>query len=190
MKYDNQFTGNLGFLCCEVVTNLKSWKLPRSKHWPKSTLSSLENFFIKSLKEYSTSYDANKGLSWSFSIILVGKLKMKRLNREYRKKDYVTDVLSFPAIDWKSMKKLSTKKISLMLQEANYSLGDIVICKESLIKQAREYNLSIMDEYIHLLVHGFLHLLGYDHEISKNEAKIMEIHEKYILDRISRSGAR
>jgi probable rRNA maturation factor len=70
---------------------------------------------------------------------------MRRLNRTYRRKDYATDVLSFPAED-------------------SSALGDIVIATGVARRQAREQGHSLATEYRVLALHGLLHLLGYDHE--------------------------
>jgi len=175
MKTIKTFFGKNNRLQCEFRIDIQRWKLSSSTLWPKTTLNVLENFLLKEI----TPQFSGKEL-WSVNVIIVGQKKMKRLNLDYRNKNYTTDVLSFPAIDWSQ-----SKTIKRMAMEADHCLGDIVICKDVLLRQAKQFKLSIMEEYLHLLVHGFLHLLGYDHEISKKEAKIMEELEKTILDKIS-----
>ncbi len=108
------------------------------------------------------------------SLTLCGKKKIKSLNRKYRKKDKVTDVLSFPVHE--SFTNLS----------GQMELGDIFICLDVAIKQAREFKITLREEIIHLFVHGFLHLLGYDHEISPLEEKRMFILEKKIISKIGK----
>jgi len=83
--------------------------------------------------------------------------EIQELNKKYRDKDYVTDVLSFPA----------GTGIELPV------LGDIVICVTRAQEQAHELGHSLKRELAFLFVHGLLHLLGYDHEISEDEERIM-----------------
>jgi probable rRNA maturation factor len=75
-------------------------------------------------------------------------------------------------------RKLRTKNLPQI------ELGDLVICKEIAKSQAREFKISYEQEVIHLAVHGFLHLLGFDHEISTKEEKIMEAYESVLVNKI------
>ena len=112
----------------------------------------------------------------SLSMTLCGRAKIKKLNREYRQKDYVTDVLSFPVYDnLRFDKKPKSKNLVQM------DLGDMVICKEKAFSQAREFEITYEQEIVHLAVHGYLHLLGFDHEISAKEEKIMEGYENELV---------
>lgn len=185
MKDYKQYYGIKKQLRCDYQSSLTRWTLPRSKHWPLNALSTLENFLLQQV-DLKIKHKIKQETQWSFSILLVGQNRMQQLNSAHREKNYPTDVLSFPSIEWRDLRKYSTKQLLLSLQESNFSIGDIVICKDVLLKQANQFSLSVMDEYLHLLVHGFLHLLGYDHEISLKEAKIMEKHEKLLLEGISR----
>ncbi|HTY13046.1 MAG TPA: rRNA maturation RNase YbeY [Candidatus Omnitrophota bacterium] len=81
----------------------------------------------------------------TISISLVGDALMRRLNREYRKKDKTTDVLSFNI-------------------DENGILGDIYISLPVAKRQAREYSVTLKDELVRLAVHGTLHVLGYTHK--------------------------
>lgn len=115
------------------------------------------------------------------SLLLCGMSKIKKLNREYRNKDYVTDVLSFPAFE--------TLRKSRPLENYPTSevfLGDLAICHQQTVKQAREFEITYWDEFIHLYLHGLIHLLGYDHEISLKEEKLMQKWEKEALDLFSK----
>lgn len=97
---------------------------------------------------------------------LVGSAKMRKLNKEYRKKDYTTDVLSFPAPP--PLRNLG-------------HLGELVICTPVLKSQAREHGHSPETELAVLIVHGVLHLLGLDHEEGAKALKIQQRWEKKIL---------
>ncbi len=115
----------------------------------------------------------------TISMNLCGKTKIRTLNRKYRQKDYVTDVLSFPVYENLRSDKKSREKA---LPEVE--LGDLVICKEKARSQAKEFGITYEQEVIHLAVHGFLHLLGFDHEISSKEEKIMEKYEAELVNKI------
>lgn len=115
----------------------------------------------------------------SLSLTLCGKAKIRTLNREYRHKDKATDVLSFPIYD-----NLRPDRSVLEKNLAQMDLGDLVICREIAMKQATEFGVTYPQEIIHLMVHGFLHLLGFDHEVSKKEEEIMEKYETKLVKAI------
>ena len=92
-----------------------------------------------------------------FSIILIDDEKMHEMNKTYRGIDRTTDVLSFALEDNNNIKT-----------EVRH-LGDIFISIPKMIEQSKEYNHSEMRELSFLACHGLLHLLGYDHTISKEE---------------------
>ena len=117
----------------------------------------------------------------TLSMTLCGKAKIRKLNQDYRHKDYVTDVLSFPVYDnLRPDKKPKGKNLTQM------DLGDLFICKEKAFSQAREFEITYEQEIVHLAVHGYLHLIGFDHEISSNEEKLMEAHENEIVGQVYR----
>lgn len=99
------------------------------------------------------------------SLLICGDARIRELNRNFREKDKVTDVLSFPA--YESLRK--TKKTG-----ATLFLGDLAICHPQTRRQAKEFKISYFEEFIHLFFHGVIHLLGYDHEISLKEEKLMQ----------------
>ena len=88
-------------------------------------------------------------------LILTDNSSIQELNREYRGKDYATDVLSFPIDDDNSI----------------FPLGSIVISIDFVEKMALEYGHSRSNELTLLFIHGLLHLLGYDHEIDDGEMR-------------------
>lgn len=115
----------------------------------------------------------------SINLTLCGKGKIKSLNKLYRKKDKITDVLSFGVHD-----NLRPDLGPFMKNLAQLDLGDIFICKEVAASQAKEFSITLDMEIIHLFVHGFLHLLGFDHEISQKEEKLMEKEEMILVKKI------
>jgi probable rRNA maturation factor len=101
------------------------------------------------------------------SIRIVDADEGRSLNRQYRDRDYATNVLSFP-IELPDGIKLPL-------------LGDLVICAPVLAREAAEQGKSLRDHYAHMTIHGSLHLLGYDHE-NETDAEHMEALERKILD--------
>lgn len=93
------------------------------------------------------------------SIALIGNAEMRRLNARFRHKDYPTDVLSFPA----DRNVPGTASL----------LGDVIISVDHARQQARERGGQLDEEMTTLLIHGVLHLLGYDHERSARDARVM-----------------
>jgi len=115
----------------------------------------------------------------SVSMTLCGKTKIRNLNKQYRQKDYVTDVLSFPVYEnLRPDKKPKGKNLSQM------DLGDLVICREKAFAQAKEFEITYEQEIVHLAIHGYLHLLGFDHEISAKEEKLMEAYEQVLVGKV------
>ena len=93
------------------------------------------------------------------SIALMSDTQVQTLNRDYRGKDKPTNVLSFPATG--------------PAYDAGHILGDIALARETVIREARDKGISPTDHMTHLLIHGYLHLCGYDHDTDKT-AGLME----------------
>jgi probable rRNA maturation factor len=106
---------------------------------------------------------------WNASVQMVGGPAMRRLNLQYRKKNYQTDVLSFEA-------PLVFRKVG--------QLGELVICLPVLKRQAAEQGHSPESELDILLIHGLLHLLGFDHERGPKDAASMSRWERKLLGRL------
>ncbi|WP_149196049.1 rRNA maturation RNase YbeY [Luteimonas suaedae] len=107
------------------------------------------------------------------AIRIVGAKEGRALNRHYRGKDYATNVLSFPA----ELPEGLPDGVRLPL------LGDLVICAPVVAREAREQGKPLNAHYAHLTVHGALHLLGWNHEDSR-EAECMEQLEREILAKL------
>ena len=103
------------------------------------------------------------------NILIVGRAAGRRFNRQFRGRDYATNVLSFPCEPAPG--------------EHTGLLGDLVICAPVVAREARDQGKDPRDHYAHLAIHGTLHLLGYDHE-SDRDAHRMEALEKAILHRL------
>lgn len=121
---------------------------------------------IKYVLRFLTSFK-----SYEISVVITDDKTIKDLNFAKRKKNTATDVLSFP---------ISNKDTSLPHQ----MLGEVVISIETAKVQALKIGHSIKEEFYRLLVHGILHLLGYDHETNEAEAKKMRKKEDECLNLI------
>ncbi len=104
------------------------------------------------------------------SISFVGEKRIRNINKRFRKKDRATNVISFPFLDVVAGERI---------------IGDIVICPVVASEEADKYGNNFVDYITFLLIHGFLHLLGYDH-IRKEDQLIMEQKEEEIFRNISR----
>lgn len=100
------------------------------------------------------------------SVLLTDDAEQRELNAQYRGKDASTNVLSFPQIE--------------PFEPVVGLLGDITLARETLEREAAEQGTSLQDHFTHLVVHGFLHILGYDH-LDEEEAQTMEGLETQIL---------
>jgi probable rRNA maturation factor len=108
------------------------------------------------------------------SLALIGNGEMQRLNARYRRKDYPTDVLSFPA--------------GAGPPGETPLLGDVIISVQKAAQQAKERRHTLEHEMITLLIHGVVHLLGYDHERSAKDARAMKRVERRIYRRLCERG--
>jgi metalloprotein, YbeY/UPF0054 family len=112
----------------------------------------------------------------------VDDLEIRRLNRELRGVDSVTDVLSFPSLEISSLPVKKTAYADDVDPESGrIVLGEIVMCMEKIVSQAAEYGHSVVRESGYLFLHGLLHLLGYDHIEEVDRAK-MRAEEEAILN--------
>ena len=102
-------------------------------------------------------------LDAEITVRIVGAEEGQQLNRDYRHKDYATNVLTFD------------------YAQEPMVLADLVLCAPVVEREAREQNKSLEEHYAHLLVHGALHAQGWDHETSEQDAQEMETYETAIL---------
>lgn len=116
------------------------------------------------------------------SVTIVDENEIKSLNAQYRDKDSVTDVLSFPMLEFDEDGEMIYDDCDF--NDGNIVLGDIVICAKRAKEQAEEYGHSIKREFAFLTVHSMLHLLGYDHEHSEDMEQLMFKKQKEILGKL------
>ena len=108
-------------------------------------------------------------------VTLTDDAHIRTLNRDWRGKDRATNVLSFPLLPPAAFPDCRTWPA-----EGPLLLGDVVLALETVVREADEQDRTVEAHMAHLLVHGVLHLLGFDHE-DDDEASIMEAHERRIL---------
>ncbi|HEY5776452.1 MAG TPA: rRNA maturation RNase YbeY [Xanthomonadales bacterium] len=124
-------------------------------------------------KRWISAVPAAEGVEYTLTIRIVDEPEAQRFNREYRNRDYATNVLSFPA----------ELPEGLPEEVRQSQLGDLLICAPVLVREALEQNRPETDHWAHLTIHGLLHLLGYDHE-QPDEAVVMESVEIEILEKL------
>ena len=110
--------------------------------------------------------------NYVLSLIICGPITIKRINRDYRNKDAVTDVMSFALLD----------NEDAVEYEDCIELGDIFINRQRVFSQAKEYGHSVKREFVFLFVHGLLHLLGYDHMNKEDEEKMFSLQRQIVGD--------
>ncbi len=129
-----------------IIVNESKHSVPRQ--FIASWMKNLEKHLVR--KKVLSKTDTKKELT----LVFLDKRPAQKLNFEFRQRNYATDVLSFDAME-------------------DSSLGELVMCPEVLKKQAKEHGLSYQHELGYMLLHGVLHLLGYDHETSEKDAQKM-----------------
>jgi probable rRNA maturation factor len=105
------------------------------------------------------------------SVRVVSPEEVHALNSEYRGKEKPTNVLSFPA-----------GKVAGLPDDMPQPLGDIVICAQVVRDEAREQGKAVADHWAHMLVHGTLHLLGFDHETDSDAAEMEALETRILSD--------
>ena len=143
----------------EVVVESKLWK-----HKIKRPNSYLK----KKIKKISKLNFFSKKKIFSFTVLLTSSSRMKNLNKKFRKKNKTTDVLSFPFYDFNKYNK----------RERKIYLGDIALCYE--IINRRSKNSSFYSEFDKMWIHGYLHLMGYDHKKIKDYEKMRKVENKIL----------
>ena len=114
--------------------------------------------------------------NWEISLSFVTPEEIQAINKRFRKKDMVTDVLSFPASD--------DFRFGEKNEKGEILLGDVIICVKKAASQSEEFGHSFTRELIFLFVHSILHLLGYDH-MEDDERIEMEEKQKIIMNRLN-----
>ena len=112
------------------------------------------------------------------SVAFVGQGRIREVNKRYRGKNRATDVLSFPE------SKVLMEKFKIGPTEKIPGLGEMIICLREVKKNAKKTELAFEKELAKIVIHGALHLLGYDHEKSEQEEVKMQKKENYYLSQV------
>ena len=144
----------------------------------KELINFAENVINECFKEEKMS-----DLNFYVSVTLTSPKQIHELNRKYRNVDRPTDVLSFPMFEKDELERIITEKLKNVVPEV---LGDIVISVEKVEEQAIEYGHSFERELSYMLVHGFYHIMGYDH-IEEEDKVQMRKKEEVILEKLKQS---
>jgi len=152
----------------EVITeNSEIWR-GNSAHWQKLT-----DRAVNCACQQSPFDDMTSGSTiFSISVKLSNDQEVQQLNRDYRNKDKPTNVLSFPMMEQSDLVAMIST-VPANAKGPEIMLGDIILAYETCAREADHKHLDIADHFVHLVVHGTLHLLGYDHQDDET-ANIME----------------
>ena len=144
----------------DVVVENKSWN---------KKIKDPNNYFKKKIKKIYK-FNSLKKKRFSLTILLTDNSKMKYLNKKFRNKNKTTDVLSFPNLSTVDLKKRTDTKIYL---------GDIALNYEIINRRSKDSNFDL--EFDKMWIHGYLHLLGYNHK-KVRDYKVMKKIEDQILE--------
>lgn len=133
----------------------------------------LKRAYLKKVVETSLRHIATQS-NCEIGIACVDNAESQQLNLEYRGKDKPTNVLSFPS-------DLPDEMAAIL---DSFPIGDLVICIPVVLQEALDQQKTPIEHFTHMLVHGTLHLMGYDHETSEADAEEMEALEIEILKKL------
>jgi len=146
----------------DVLTNNKDWKI-----YIKNPTIYIKRKLIKVQKKISLF----KKIEFNFTLLLSGDKEIRKLNKKFRKKDKITDILSFPFHEKRKLNKLISEK-------KNIYLGDIIINLNKTIKQSEKQFFFIT--FDKLWIHGLSHLLGYRHKLNRDYLMMQKFENKII----------
>lgn len=152
----------------------------QAENWPEQGWQGLADRVVEaalSTTPYATLRTALTPVE--IAVRLTTDAEVQTLNRDYREKDKPTNVLSFPMLEREELDELLTRH-ARESAEQEILLGDIVLAHETCAREAAEKNIPLADHAAHLIVHGTLHLLGYDH-MGDAEALEMETIERQVM---------
>ena len=138
-----------------------------NKLWNKK-IKDPSSYIKKKIKKISQ-FNSLRKKRFSFTILLTGNSKMKYLNYKFRNKNKTTDVLSFPNLETVDLKKKTDTKIYL---------GDIALSFEIINRRSKDTNFDL--EFDKMWIHGYLHLLGYDHKKVRDYKVMKKIEDKIL----------
>lgn len=138
------------------------------------TTNDIEKEFLKEVARTVLEEEDRPG---DVSLAIVGENRIRKLSKRYRGKNRVTDVLSFPE------QEVEIDEFQVGPKRETDNLGEIVICLKRVKKNARRNDKEVKEELALILIHGLLHLLGYDHK-QEEQAQQMEQKQQYYLNQV------
>ena len=139
-----------------------------NKSWHKK-IQKPQKYFDQKLRKISKVNNFFRNKNIAFTILLTNSLNIKKLNKKFRKRNKPTDVLSFPYFSLKNFNSIKEKKIYI---------GDIAVSYEAIYSRSKKNNFAL--EFDRVWVHGFLHLLGYNHFKNKDYFKMRKFEKRII----------
>ena len=130
------------------------------------------DLLLSNVKKYTSSILKKKKLN--FSILLTNDAEIKEINLKYRNLNKPTNVLSFQSI--------IDKNNYFKITEQEIHLGEIIISMERVFSESKINNVLFKDHFIHIFLHGILHILGYDHEIDSERIKMEKIEISILIN--------
>lgn len=115
--------------------------------------------------------------NYEVSVLLTDNAEIRSLNKKYRNVDTDTDVLSFPLFE----ENANSDEPLFFNETEEIILGDIIISAEKALEQSEDFGHSFLRELSYLLVHGVLHLLGYDHQTEEDKKNMRNMEEKILM---------
>lgn len=134
---------------------------------------SLSQYFdtIESLYTHTLQHTKQKDTMYEVSLTIVDEKMIREINKMYRQKDTVTDVISFAFLD---------DNMIIYPDDMPIPLGEIYICDQKIYEQAEAYGHSVSREFHFLALHGLLHLLGYDHMTEDDEIAMFQLQDEIL----------
>lgn len=145
-----------------------SWEIDKDNDIEKKILETVKS----SLEVENVKCDIN------LSLVVTNNKNIQEINKAQRNIDNPTDVLSFPGYEKEEWNEVKNRQDELVY------IGDIVVSKEKIIEQAKEYNTGFEREFCYLIAHGMLHLMGYDH-MQDEDKKVMREKEEEIMKKLN-----
>jgi len=154
-----------------IINNSKDLKIDEEK------IKKAANFIFAQLEKEENS---------EINIVFIGKEEIKELNLKYRGKDNYTDVLSFSYLEDKDVFGFIGDSENFKNEFGFFTVGEIMICPQAALENIAKYNkkFDLEHELIFLIIHGMLHIYGYDHE-NDGDSEAMDIKQDELMDKVS-----
>lgn len=174
INFDNKKWKDKNFFCRELEKN----QFLRQNNI--SDIKKLVELISLNIFEYFNVYHKRDEIHISY--LLTNNQVIHDINFKFRNKNNPTNVLSF---EMTSKEEQSIILDSKIIDKSVFYLGEIIISFEKILEESIDLNINFIDHFCHILTHGILHLLGFDHETSDEDAEKMEFIEKELMNKIN-----